>query len=50
MAGNSKKTSYRFTFGPWNISTGADPLVGDVDKAAARDSLLLEAFERSKDL
>src|SRR3954467_8571461 len=21
----SKKSSYRFTFGPWNISTGADP-------------------------
>src|SRR5437667_972111 len=21
----TKKTTYRFTFGPWNISTGADP-------------------------
>src|SRR5207247_11213847 len=25
MAGPTKKTAYRFTFGPWNISTGADP-------------------------
>src|SRR5205809_1213433 len=25
MAANSRKTTYRFTFGPWNISTGADP-------------------------
>src|SRR5436189_4080919 len=25
MAGNSRKITYRFTFGPWNISTGADP-------------------------
>jgi xylose isomerase len=25
MGLNTKKTPYRFTFGPWNISTGADP-------------------------
>ncbi len=25
MAVATKKTTYRFTFGPWNISTGADP-------------------------
>src|SRR5437870_11658993 len=25
MAAATKPTSYRFTFGPWNISTGADP-------------------------
>src|SRR5947209_11701528 len=25
MAGAKKLTSYPFTFGPWNISTGADP-------------------------
>src|SRR3981081_4425843 len=25
MAVLTKKTTYRFTFGPWNISTGADP-------------------------
>src|SRR5437870_1947441 len=25
MAVNARKTTYRFTFGPWNISTGADP-------------------------
>src|SRR5438309_7472346 len=25
MPANSRKTAYRFTFGPWNISTGADP-------------------------
>src|SRR6267142_399892 len=25
MALPTKKTTYRFTFGPWNISTGADP-------------------------
>src|SRR5437868_10106410 len=25
MAKATKPTSYRFTFGPWNISTGADP-------------------------
>ena len=25
MAGTPRKTNYRFTFGPWNISQGADP-------------------------
>jgi len=25
MASTTKKTKYRFTFGPWNISTGEDP-------------------------
>src|SRR5215211_2666817 len=25
MAGPTKKTTYRFSFGPWNISTGSDP-------------------------
>lgn len=25
MAGNKSVTNYKFTFGPWNISTGADP-------------------------
>ena len=24
-ASTTKPTTYRFTFGPWNISTGADP-------------------------
>jgi xylose isomerase len=32
MAANSRKTSYRFTFGPWNISTGADPFGPPVRK------------------
>jgi xylose isomerase len=35
MAGNSKKASYRFTFGPWNISTGADPFGPPVRKEVA---------------
>ena len=25
MASAAKEKTYRFTFGPWNISTGADP-------------------------
>ena len=25
MAANATPRTYRFTFGPWNISTGADP-------------------------
>jgi xylose isomerase len=32
MTPNSKKTRYRFTFGPWNISTGADPFGPPVRK------------------
>src|SRR5919202_5107924 len=35
MAVSSKKTSYRFTFGPWNISTGADPFGPPVRKEVA---------------
>jgi xylose isomerase len=35
MAGNSRKTPYRFTFGPWNISTGADPFGPPVRKEVA---------------
>src|SRR5437588_3261331 len=32
MAANSRKTTYRFTFGPWNISIGADPFGPPVRK------------------
>src|SRR5437868_267140 len=32
MANNGKRTKYRFTFGPWNISTGADPFGPPVRK------------------
>src|SRR6266404_7514182 len=35
MAANSRKTAYRFTFGPWNISTGADPFGPPVRKEAS---------------
>src|SRR5436189_3558543 len=35
MAGNSRKITYRFTFGPWNISTGADPFGPPVRKEVA---------------
>jgi xylose isomerase len=35
MAGADKKTSYRFTFGPWNISEGADPFGPAVRKEVA---------------
>src|SRR6266404_4056777 len=35
MAANSRKTAYRFTFGPWNISTGADPFGPPVRKEVA---------------
>src|SRR5919202_1736943 len=35
MAVSSKKTSYRFTFGPWNISMGADPFGPPVRKEVA---------------
>src|SRR5579872_2038634 len=31
----AKKASYRFTFGPWNISTGADPFGPPVRKEVA---------------
>lgn len=35
MALTSKKTTYRFTFGPWNISTGRDPFGPEVRKEVA---------------
>jgi xylose isomerase len=35
MALPTKKTTYRFTFGPWNISTGADPFGPPVRKEVA---------------
>src|SRR5436305_3749621 len=38
----AKKTSYRFTFGPWNISTGADPFGPPVRKELAFAAKLRE--------
>src|SRR5262249_56254581 len=35
MASNGKRTRYRFTFGPWNISMGADPFGPPVRKDVA---------------
>ncbi len=35
MAVSPKKTTYRFTFGPWNISMGADPFGPPVRKEVA---------------
>jgi xylose isomerase len=35
MASNGKRTRYRFTFGPWNISMGADPFGPPVRKEVA---------------
>ena len=35
MPANSRKTTYRFTFGPWNISMGADPFGPPVRKEMA---------------
>jgi xylose isomerase len=35
MAGSFKPRAYRFTFGPWNISTGADPFGPPVRKEVA---------------
>jgi xylose isomerase len=35
MALATKPTSYRFTFGPWNISTGSDPFGPPVRKEVA---------------
>src|SRR5579871_2335150 len=35
MVGNFKPRKYRFTFGPWNISTGADPFGPPVRKEVA---------------
>jgi xylose isomerase len=38
----AKKASYRFTFGPWNISTGADPFGPPVRKEVAFAAKLRE--------
>jgi xylose isomerase len=35
MAASNKKHTYRFTFGPWNISTGRDPFGPEVRKEMA---------------
>src|SRR5438067_7872150 len=35
MAVPTRKTNYRFTFGPWNISTGQDPFGPPVRKEVA---------------
>src|SRR5260370_25642973 len=35
MAASGKNTAYQFTFGPWNISTGADPFGPPVRKEVA---------------
>ena len=35
MAASGKNTPYKFTFGPWNISTGADPFGPPVRKEVA---------------
>jgi xylose isomerase len=35
MSAGAKKQSYRFTFGPWNISTGRDPFGPEVRKEVA---------------
>jgi xylose isomerase len=35
MSVTTKKTTYRFTFGPWNISTGTDPFGPPVRKEVA---------------
>jgi xylose isomerase len=35
MAVNTRKKTYRFTFGPWNISTGSDPFGPPVRKEVA---------------
>jgi xylose isomerase len=35
MAGNGRRTKYRFTFGPWNISMGADPFGPPVRREVA---------------
>jgi xylose isomerase len=42
MAVTAKKTSYRFTFGPWNISTGADPFGPPVRKEVALPTKIRE--------
>jgi xylose isomerase len=42
MAAASRKHTYRFTFGPWNISTGADPFGPTVRKEVAFAAKLRE--------
>jgi xylose isomerase len=42
MAPPTKKAPYRFTFGPWNISTGADPFGPPVRKEVAFAAKLRE--------
>jgi xylose isomerase len=42
MASASRSRSYRFTFGPWNISTGADPFGPTVRKELAFAAKLRE--------
>lgn len=42
MAVASKKTKYRFTFGPWNIGTGRDPFGPEVRKEVALAAKLRE--------
>src|SRR6266581_1634941 len=42
MAGNGKRARYRFTFGPWNISMGADPFGPPVRKEVAFAAKLRE--------
>lgn len=42
MSAGSKKASYRFTFGPWNISTGRDPFGPEVRKEVAFASKIRE--------
>src|SRR5882672_4714204 len=40
MAASSKSRTYRFTFGPWNISMGADPFGPPVrDEVAFADKI-----------
>lgn len=42
MASTTRKRSYRFTFGPWNISTGADPFGPPVRREVAFAAKLRE--------
>jgi xylose isomerase len=42
MSNATKKGSYRFTFGPWNISTGSDPFGPPVRKELAFASKIRE--------
>jgi xylose isomerase len=42
MGAEKKRTKYRFTFGPWNISTGRDPFGPEVRKEVAFAAKLRE--------